>query len=277
MTDAVERLGKAPQHPSSNNPYCTATMLHYTSTVLHYTATVLHLTAPLLHYTALLLQYTATVLHYTALLLHYNTLQYTSLNYTAALQGCILFRQLEVQMCQTARWMSPVAASGMSAVAASGMSPVGLDTGHWTLDTGWTTHGHWTLARYWPDFWTNSWCNLKSRIRETPTLSTYADSSTNTMKCPLFGTFTHFLAFFSCNFCKNKKINKWIHKQKFPMSHVMCNVSCVMCHVSVVTNDNDQSHRPSSSNSSIIHSRRMHSRVAPKTRKCYKGEKLSKQ
>ena len=60
------------------------------------------------------------------------------------------------------------------------------------------------------------------------------------------------------------------------MSYVTCHVSRVTCHMSLVTNDSGHSHRQSPSNSPINHSRLIHSRVAPKTWKRWKTQKISK-
>ena len=57
------------------------------------------------------------------------------------------------------------------------------------------------------------------------------------------------------------------------VSLVTCHVSHVTCYMSLVTNNNGHSHRPSPSNSPIIHSRLIHNRVALKTRKKLKNAK----
>ena len=91
-----------------------------------------------------------------------------------------------------------------------------------------------------------------------------ADSITDTMKSPLFDTFTYFVALF-----ERKKIRK----------HIMCHISRVLCHVSLVTKDNGNIHRRYHSNSPIIHSRLIHRRVAqkpPKKLKTNNNNKLKK-
>ena len=100
----------------------------------------------------------------------------------------------------------------------------------------------------------------RSCIRETPTLSAYADSSTNTMKSCFFDIFLHFWVLFinifplifysfcdiSGTFCRRNKI--MCHK-----SHVMCHMSHLMCNMSPLPVTNANSHRRSPTDYPITH------------------------
>ena len=80
---------------------------------------------------------------------------------------------------------------------------------------------------------TNKTKQNKSRIRETLTISVFADSSTDTVKSCLFHSFLHFLALFSNLFCI------FLTFCDISVSQVTCHMSYVTFHLSLMPTATD--------------------------------------